>query len=431
MRELKRNQQLATIYGQTIKVLEKLGEGGQGIVYKVQYGDQLMALKWYFKNKMQNPQQFYDNVQNNINVGKPADSFLWPVDMTDWIDGTFGYVMPLRPAGYEDFSKYLLAKVKFKSLTAWIDSALNIVESFKILHEKGYNYQDLNDGNFFIDYATGDVLICDNDNVMGHGYASGIAGKCRYMAPEVVRGEKMPDKQTDRFSLAIVLFLLLFNNHPLEGKATNPPCMTESLEKKYYGTHPRFIFDPADATNRPIPGIHQNALNKWGLFPDYIRNQFEMAFSQEQLHNLKPRPLDSDWLKLFLRLRSDIIKCGCGNEFFATTGQVQACDSCKKQLAVPAYLKVQKFSVPLFPGVVIYPYHTVVGNHDFKSPVAEIIASKKKVGYIGIRNLSDTTWYVIGENGKQTPKGNGEVVTIAIGTKIDFGRNLAGEIIAG
>ena len=29
----------------------------------------------------------------------------------------------------------------------------------------GYSYQDLNDGNFFINPQSGDVLICDNDNV--------------------------------------------------------------------------------------------------------------------------------------------------------------------------------------------------------------------------------------------------------------------------
>jgi len=429
MRELKLNHQLTTIYNQQVTVLEKLGEGGQGIVYKVKYGDQEMALKWYFKSKLQDPQKFYNNIQHNIDVGAPNDSFLWPLDMTDWVDGTFGYIMPLRPKGFDDFSKYLLAKIGFKSLTAWVNTALNIVEAFDTLHKKGYNYQDLNDGNFFINFGTGDVLICDNDNVMGHGFDSGIMGKCRYMAPEIVKGEKKPDKQTDRYSLAVVLFMLLFNNHPLEGKGTNPPCMTEAHEKKFYGTNPRFIFDPTDDSNRPVSGIHQNAINKWGLFPDYIRQQFIQAFSQEQLHNPILRVVESDWIKLFTRLRSDIITCGCGSELFANESQSHHCYGCKKQLTVPAYLKVKRWEVPLYPGNTLYASHTVDGNNDFRERVAEIIASPKKPGVIGIRNLSDVTWYVQGEDGKQQPKGKNEVVKISIGTQIDFGRHF-GEIIA-
>ena len=45
-----------------------------------------------------------------------------------------------------------------------------------------------------------------------------FAGKCRYMAPEVVRHEAKPSIHTDRFSLAVVLYKMLFVEHPLEGK---------------------------------------------------------------------------------------------------------------------------------------------------------------------------------------------------------------------
>ena len=58
------------------------------------------------------------------------------------------------------------------------------------------------------------------------------------MAPEVVMGKKRPDIHTDRFSLAVVLYLLLFLNHPLEGKKTMCPCLTEQLERKFYGSEP-------------------------------------------------------------------------------------------------------------------------------------------------------------------------------------------------
>lgn len=37
MARLRKNQIISTVDGKTIKVLERIGEGGQGIVYKVLY----------------------------------------------------------------------------------------------------------------------------------------------------------------------------------------------------------------------------------------------------------------------------------------------------------------------------------------------------------------------------------------------------------
>ena len=96
MAGLKEGQVINTVDFKTVKVLRaskdkvELGKGGQGIVNKVEYDGQPMALKWYFKNKMKNPQKFYENIINNIKVGRPTDTFLWPVDLTEVVDDTFG-----------------------------------------------------------------------------------------------------------------------------------------------------------------------------------------------------------------------------------------------------------------------------------------------------------------------------------------------------
>ena len=428
MGELSLGHVIKTKGFRSVKVLERLGEGGQGIVYKVDYNGKPMALKWYFKSKLKNPDMFYDNIKNNIDHGRPTGAFLWPEDITEWEGGTFGYVMPLRPPEYGDFSGYLLAKKKFASLHALAGAALNIVEGFAALHRAGYNYQDLNDGNFFVNFNTGDVLICDNDNVMGHGFNSGIKGKCRYMAPEVVLG-KMPDRQTDRFSLAVILFLLLFGNHPLEGKATNPPCMTEELETKYYGSDPVFIFDPVNKSNIPIQGIHKSAIAKWPLFPQYIRDAFIKDFGSEQLRARVPRMMEKEWLEIFIRLRSEIIQCGCGREIFADPVNGAGC-GCGKKINIPAYLKFAKINVPLYPTVNLYACHTVNDSEDFRTKTAEVIVSRNNPAHMGLRNLSDITWYATGADGKSVPAGKNEVVRIADKLIINFGNNLTAGIIA-
>ena len=432
---LKEGQIISTVGFKTVKVLSaskdkvELGRGGQGIVYKVEYDGKPMALKWYFKNKIKNPQRFYENIKNNIAIGAPTDAFLWPVDLTEWIDDTFGYVMPLSSNDYASFSKYLLAKVNFRSDIALINAALNIVDSFMKLHWKGCNYQDLNDGNFFVNFDNGDVLICDNDNVMGHGYNSGIAGKCRYMAPEIVRGDKLPDKQTDRFSLAVVLFLLLFGNHPLEGRYTvkENDITTEADEKRFYGTDPVFIFDPKDTRNAPTKLTSANAIKLWGLVPDYIRNQFVEAFDHDRLHGLKPQPLESAWIRVFVRWRSEIVKCACGNENYVGAGGEFTC-SCGKTRRIPAYLRFKKSAIPIYPGVELFACQTVADSEDFRTKTGEIVKSVKDPKMLGLRNLSDAVWIVCGADGMSQAKSKNSVIRIARDAMIDFGKNHTAKI---
>jgi serine/threonine protein kinase len=194
MNEFKQGEKIPLKTGGQATVKKKLGEGGQGAVYLVNYNSKDFALKWYTKRPTD---KFLKNLDNNIKKGSPNDAFLWPEILTNDFQDSFGYLMTLRPPEYKDFSEFLLAKVRFGSVAAMLSAAIQICEGFEKLHRIGYSYQDLNDGNFFINPQTGKVLICDNDNVSEAGYNSGIIGKARYMAPEVVMGNRQPDKWTD------------------------------------------------------------------------------------------------------------------------------------------------------------------------------------------------------------------------------------------
>ena len=436
MAGLKEGQVINTLDFKTVNVLRassnkvELGRGGQGIVYKVEYDGEEMALKWYFKGKMKEPQKFYDNIKNNIRIGRPTEAFLWPVDITEWVDETFGYVMPLRPDGYSDFARYLLAKENFASEKALVSAALNIVDGFMTLHRAGFNYQDLNDGNFFINYQTGDVLICDNDNVMGHGFSSGIAGKLRYMAPEIARGDKSPDTMTDRFSLAVVLFLLLCVDHPLQGRLTiQDRPITPEDEKRIYGTDPVFIFDPVDTRNAPVPQTSANAIKLWDYAPEYIRKMFIEAFNHDRLHGKMPQVLPVEWLKALVQWRSEIVKCKCGNESHTEpTGEFNC--SCGTKKRIPARLKFKRAELPIFPGAVLYACHTVSGSEDYRTETGKVVTKADNPKALGLLNLTETTWTLTKPDGTIEPKKKGEVAPIGKGFIITFGNNHAAEIVA-
>lgn len=432
MKEFQKGQRIRTASGGELEVVQKLGEGGQGVVYKVNYNGKQLALKWYFGNKLSNADKFYRNIQNNINQGAPTSAFLWPLEITEYFEDSFGYLMELRPSEYKDFSLFLLAKVHFANIEAIINTALCITNGFRELHNRGYSYQDLNDGNFFVNPKTGDVLICDNDNVAPYGENLGIAGKCRYMAPEVVMGKKRPNNHTDRFSLAVVLYMLLFLNHPLEGKRTMCPCLTEELERKFYGSDPVFVWDPTNDSNRPVRGVHTNEIKLWPLYPEFVRKTFEKAFSHEVMvgDDTTHRVIDKEWQEVFTALRDLMIKCNCGSEtFIDPSKQTCQCINCGKSIERPLILKVKKYHVALTPSKKLYTCHVQYDSDDFKEARGEVITSRNNPALLGLRNDSDNIWKAILPNGISKDYSNGQVIKLGKGIKINFGNGNVGEVI--
>lgn len=418
--------------GGSATILEELGSGGQGIVYKVRYNGREYALKWYHKP---GEEKFYNNLKQNIEKGSPSPYFLWPTFLTEKDEkGCFGYLMDLRNPAYREFGDFLLAKVHFATVSAMIEAAIKICVSFRMLHNKGYSYQDLNDGNFFINPNTGDVLICDNDNIAPADANMGILGKCRYMAPEVVTGKFLPNTQSDRFSLAVILFLLFFNNHPLEGEMISScPCMTEKHEKKFYGISPVFIYDPQDASNRPVRGIHINVIQLWPQFPQYVKDMFISQFSREALQEPGRRITEKEWLeKVLLRMRHELITCpACGNEVFMDTEQDRfVCGDCSHQsIQRMPIIRSGKYKVAACRDKKIYQYLTNPDKALLNTCTGMLVESKKTPGLFGMKNFTSDTWVLTTKSGNNRTIAPGEAAPLLIGNEIAFGNGHSAQII--
>lgn len=410
-----------TIGGQAT-IIKELGRGGQGIVYLVDLCGQKMALKWYL-----NPlgDKFYKNLEANIQSGAPSDAFIWPEYLTLKTKGYYGYIMKLRPANYFEFGNFLLAKKNFKSFDAMLAAAMKICEGFMMLHRFGFSYQDLNDGNFFINPDNGDVLICDNDNVMPQGEKSGIMGKARYMAPEVVAGG-IPDKYSDRFSLAVILFMLFFANHPFEGaKVVACPCMTEAFEKKFYGSDALFIYDPTDKTNLPVRGVHQNVIKRWPVFPAMLKDAFIQQFSQEKLKNPTTRMIEQEWQKLIAKVRDSLVICpSCKEEtFIDITSNQSKCMNCGCIINTGKYIKIGTRSLILTPNTKLY-----IDNDNIADAI--VVTNPQDNAMLLIQNISNQKWTAETLSGKikeVEPKG---FMPVKAGIKISFSSTSKGEILA-
>ena len=200
--------------------------------------------------------------------------------------------------------------------------------------------------------------------------------------------------------------------------------MTKELEKKYYGTDPVFVYDPTDSKNRPVPGTNHNLKIFWNVYPQYIRNMFVRAFSQDVMHKRKPRILEKEWLDVFFRLRAETGMCpNCKYEMFYTAEGVNQCFECGKNVAKPATLAFNQLSLPLYRGMKVYLWHVDSSLEDITTVVGEVIANPQNPTLLGLRNLSASNWMVTLPDASQRPLAPGSVLPIKNGFTIDFLNN--------
>ena len=293
-----------------------IASDGRSDIYTIFCQGQEKILKWYGPDRPHGDpkRSSSDIVMEKILRLQPSPEILSPIDMVAQADGMFGYVLEPIPPEYKRFSDYLLRKERMVSFVATVDAALHIVATFHALHSSGFCLQDATIENIWIESRTGRALLFDDDAITICGADMQIMSHPRYTAPEVVFERKPPDARSDRYTIAVFLFILFCGNHPLEGKRSLVPVLTPEIQEKLYGGKALFIMDPNDTSNAPDPVIHRKALAVWSRLPDYMQEIFLKAFSKNAIANPGDRPTEREWLQALARLRNDIVPCVCGNE---------------------------------------------------------------------------------------------------------------------
>ena len=396
-----------------------LGGGGQGEVYRVRMGAESLALKWYHPQAQKN--ELKQSLEDLIKKGAPNDRFLWPKQVIEY-EGQFGYLMHLRPPEYQK-SQNLLDRTFSLSYKTAANACLQLSDSFRQLHVMGLAYQDLNWGNLFINPDTGDILICDNDNVAAHGTSVAVvAGTYGFMAPEVVRGECPPDTYTDLFSLAVLMFRILVIDNPFDGRRwVETQAWDNGAKRKFYGDMPVFIFDPDNDENRPVRGEQDNAYLFWGLYPHCIRENFVRVFT-EGLHDRENgRLMEEDWIDVFRQLQAGLFPCPCCQVDIAfdwQKGRLEptvcwnpTCSSGGQPVPVPPRLRIkagnkERLTV-LNPDTKLYYYQMVRNEPDLAKGsrvVAEMAQNPENPNKWGLRNKTADFWqYTTGAGSKEVP----------------------------
>jgi DNA-binding helix-hairpin-helix protein with protein kinase domain len=422
------------------RVVDLLGAGGQGAVYTVDIDGSRFALKWYHDSIVQVDKTLRARLSRAIGVGPPTDRFLWPIDLVEVANsGSFGYVMPLRQSEYAGM-RGLISRPPNRlelPLAKRLLVCHSVAHNFLELHSRGFCYQDINFGNIFLNPGSGDVVICDNDNVDIDGMDASVFGTRKFMAPEVVMRRALPSTKTDLFSMAVLFFYILHGWHPLDGRReAGIQIMDSSAEVGLYGSSPVFLFDPADGSNGPVPNFHEPIVARWNSLTPAIRALFVKSFTTG-LRQPGERILEPEWRNAFARMVDSIVTCkSCGFEqaiYIEANGQAlgpYACPACGAPMPKPPVMLFGRDVVTLSPGGRIALRHLNTDwSLDFTSHGAAIEAHPNQPNIWGLRNMTNAPWRATLPDAGAVTVEPGRAVRIMHGASIDFGRRI-GRILA-
>jgi serine/threonine protein kinase len=191
--------------GKTIshyKILDRLGEGGMGVVYKAEDTNlrRIVALKFLRQEVLQDgesKERFLREAQAAAALDHPNICTIYEIDQVD------GHIF------------LSMAFVKGESL------AIQIAEGLQAAHENKIVHRDVKSGNVMVT-AGGKVKIMDfglahlEDRAKLTKTGARI-GTPAYMSPEQVKGEST-DRRSDVWSLGVVLYEMIAGRLPFRGE---------------------------------------------------------------------------------------------------------------------------------------------------------------------------------------------------------------------
>ena len=208
--------------GKTIshyRIIEKLGQGGMGVVYKAQdlKLDRPVALKFlpsHLTSSEEEKQRFIHEAKAASSLDHNNICNIFEIDKTD--DGQFFIAM----AYYEGETLDKWIEKKPLPIEEAIDIAIQIAQGLLKAHEKGIVHRDIKPANIMLT-KEGTVKILDfglaklstQTKLTKEGTTLGTIS---YMSPEQIRGDVV-DTRSDIWSLGVIFYEMITGQLPFKG----------------------------------------------------------------------------------------------------------------------------------------------------------------------------------------------------------------------
>ncbi len=325
----------------------------------------------------------------------------------------------------------------------------------KRLHAAGLAHSDLSYKNVLVDPAGGAACIIDIDSLVVPGkFPPDVVGTPDFIAPEVMSSKSLkvgdpqkalPNINTDKHALAILIYMYLFYRHPLRGKKVHDldPQKDEELSM---GSQALFVEHPTDTSNRPnlneIKASHLPWANveqiPYTVAGPYLKELFDKAFITA-LHTPHNRPLANEWEIALVKTLDLMQPCqnpNCKQKWFVFDNSTNpACPFCRTayttQLPIlnlyssrrESQFRPDNHRIMVYNNQYLYKWHTdrtVFPNEKLNK------ADTKPVGYFVFHQ---NKWMLINQTltalkhvneDKLVPPG--EAIELKEGTQILFGQ---------
>ena len=201
-------------------VLDVVGRGGMGIVYKATDPGigRLVAIKMItvgYADDSELLKRFYREAQSAGKLQHPNIVTIY--DLGDQ-DGNPYMVMEFLEGESLDS---IIASRRFVSLEQKLHIAIQVCNALNYAHQNGVIHRDIKPANvvvlkdFTVKIVDFGIARIGTDSVTRPGQ---LMGSVPYMSPEQIKDKTYVDSRTDIFSAGVLLYQLLTNELPFEGK---------------------------------------------------------------------------------------------------------------------------------------------------------------------------------------------------------------------
>jgi serine/threonine protein kinase/Tfp pilus assembly protein PilF len=217
--------------GQTIshyKILEKLGEGGMGVVYKAQDTklDRLVALKFLPQHLTANEAEkarFLQEAKAASALNHPNVCTIYGIEEHESPDGTSQQFIEMEYVDGVTLRQKIVVAIHESPLRIndALTYAIQVGEALAEAHSKGIVHRDIKSDNIMIN-SKNQVKVMDFGLAKLKGSlkltrTSSTVGTLAYMSPEQIQGGEV-DSRSDIFSFGVVFYEMLTGHIPFRGE---------------------------------------------------------------------------------------------------------------------------------------------------------------------------------------------------------------------